>query len=60
VVCLGNDRGRVVGALPFIGFVAIVPGRILWLLISGVIMLRRAGSTEPATETGARPSPMPA
>jgi Domain of unknown function (DUF4386) len=50
----------VIGALPFIGFVAIVPGRILWLLISGVIMLRRAGSTEPAAEMGARPSAMPA
>jgi Domain of unknown function (DUF4386) len=48
----------VIGALPFIGFVAIVPGRILWLLISGVTMLRRAGSTEPAAEMGARPSAM--
>ena len=45
----------VVGAIPFIGFVAIVPGRIIWLLISGIIMLRKTGS-ERAVQVRAQPS----
>ena len=50
----------VLGALPFIGFVAIIPGRILWLLVSGVIMLQRARSSEEPSAAVARPSTMSA
>ena len=46
----------VLGLIPFVGFVAIVPGRIVWLLIGGVMMIRRAQSEEtpsPATTNAA-------
>jgi hypothetical protein len=46
----------VLGLVPFVGFVAIVPGRIVWLLISGVIMLRKTGS-ERAASVPAHTSP---
>jgi len=49
-----------IGALPFIGFIALVPGRILWLLISGFVMLQRARSNEEPSAAMARPSTMPA
>jgi hypothetical protein len=51
----------VIGLIPFIGFAAIVPGRILWLLISGVMMLQKARTGEsPASAASPRESPMPA
>jgi Domain of unknown function (DUF4386) len=49
-----------IGAVPFIGFIPVVPGRIIWLLISGVIMLRRAPAGESPSTASARPSTMPA
>ncbi|MGH8246164.1 MAG: DUF4386 family protein [Gammaproteobacteria bacterium] len=48
----------VIGAFPIVGFIAIVPGRILWLLIFGVIMLRRSRSESPVADM--RASPLPA
>jgi hypothetical protein len=47
----------VLGVIPFVGFVAIVPGRILWLIISGVIMLRKASAESPASVGASAPSP---
>jgi Domain of unknown function (DUF4386) len=50
----------VVGLIPFIGFVAIVPGRIVWLLIGGVLMVRRAQSEEAPLHATTHASTMPA
>lgn len=44
------------GLISFVGFVAIVPGRIIWLLVSGVVMLQRARSNEEPSVAVARPS----
>ena len=44
-----------IGLVPFVGFVAIVPGRIIWLLVSGIIMLQKTG-TERASRTQAQSS----
>jgi hypothetical protein len=43
------------GLIPFVGFVAIVPGRIVWLLIGGIIMLRKTGN-EVAVSTASHAS----
>jgi Domain of unknown function (DUF4386) len=40
------------GVIPFVGFVAIVPGRVAWLLISGIIMLRKTGAETASTHAG--------
>lgn len=50
----------VLGTIPFVGFIAVVPGRILWLLISGVTMLRRARTDEAPSAASASASPLPA
>jgi hypothetical protein len=50
----------VVGAIatiPLVGFIAIVPARILWLLISGIMMLRKAGAGSPEAVGASAPSP---
>jgi hypothetical protein len=50
----------IAGAIPFVGFVVIVPGRVLWLLISGIIMLRHARNGQASTDSVPQPSPLPA
>jgi hypothetical protein len=50
----------IIGAVPFFGFVGIVPGRILWLLICGAIMFRRAGSVGESSQASTSPAPVPA
>jgi hypothetical protein len=42
----------ILGLVPFLGFIAIVPGRIVWLLIGGVIMLRKTRPQTAAVPTG--------
>ena len=43
----------VIGLVPFVGFIAVVAWRIVWLAACGVIMLRKSGA---ATATTERPS----
>jgi Domain of unknown function (DUF4386) len=45
-----------IGTAPFVGWIAMVPGRILFAAITGAIMLRRSGEPSPTPEVTTRPA----